>query len=100
MFYENNNFWLGLIIGILIPFVGYAVLLTIFEYLESSGFANANGLSFNFRTRTLAILAICFNLIPFHWYKNRKFDNSMRGIGVATIVYAMIWMIKFGLNYV
>ncbi|MBP7184436.1 MAG: hypothetical protein KBA06_02930 [Saprospiraceae bacterium] len=100
MFYNKNNFWIGLVIGLAIPVIGYALLLTIFEFLESSGFADSKGLSFNFRVRTLALIGICFNLIPFHLYKNAKYDNSMRGIAVATVIYAMIWFVRFGLMYV
>ena len=36
MHYKNDKVWIGLLAGLLIPFVGYAILLMILEQLAAN----------------------------------------------------------------
>jgi hypothetical protein len=95
-FFGKNNFWIGLLAGFIIPFVAYALLLFIFDFIkEASGLAADDTLVF-FRARTSALLAICLNIIPMQVYKRKYFGDSMRGLVIPTIVYAAVWIIYFG----
>lgn len=93
----KNNIWFGLITGLVIPFVGYAVFLSIFDGLEEAGIVGGGGdVSPYFRERTCGILAIALNLIPMNIFQKRKFDTSTRGLVIPTVAYAAFWVIYFG----
>ena len=83
MFYEKNNLWIGLAIGVIVPFVSFAIFLTLTESLF-------------FRRSTCAILALCINTLIVRFYRRRKYDESLRGVVVATAVYAITWFFVFG----
>lgn len=93
---DRNSIIIGLLIGFLLPFVGYAILLTTFEGLESMGWVSAEGFSSNFRERTMAIVAIALNIYPLNTFLKRRFTNSMRGIVIATTVYVITWLVMYG----
>jgi len=86
---------IGAIVGLVIPFVGYALIMEIYDQLENSGVISDIGLSETFRKRTMALLAICLNLIPFSIYNRRYMYNSMRGIIFPTVVYVITWLVYF-----
>ncbi len=94
--FNRNAIWLGLLLGLAIPFVGYALLLTLFEQLDAAGLLSSKGFSANFRQRTLTIVALCLNVIPFNYFYKRRHLDSMRGIAVVTVLYAVAWVIYYG----
>ena len=90
-FLNKNSLGLGLISGILMPLLGYGLLQGLFLLLSNlinSGYGN-------WSLRTITLLAICFNLIPFNYHKNRKNEQSMRGVIVPTVILAIIWAIFY-----
>ena len=99
-FLHRDSVLLGIITGFVVPFVGYAVLLTVYEKLDASGFISVEGLSENFRWRTIALLAICINLIPFIYYNKKYCYNTMRGLVFPTLTYVVIWFFKYGINLI
>lgn len=94
-FLEKNAIIAGVLAGLVIPFVGFAVLLMIFEQLESLGVMKEEGLRPNFRQRTSSLIAICLNLLPMNFYRNRKFYQSMRGIVFSTLACVVAWVAVF-----
>jgi hypothetical protein len=94
--FNRNAIWLGLLLGLAIPFVGYALLLTLFEQLDAAGLLSSKGFSANFRQRTLTIVALCLNVIPFNYFYKRRHLHSMRGIAIVTVLYAVAWVIYYG----
>lgn len=93
----KNSIWVGLIAGIVIPFVGYAVFLSVFDGLQEAEIIRDPGeISAYFRQRTSGILALALNLIPLNMFKNRRFDNSIRGLVIPTVAYAGYWVYYFG----
>lgn len=95
---NRNALWFGLAIGLVLPFVGYALLLMIYDGLESTGALSGRGFSANFRQRTLGIVAICLNLIPLNFFQKKRLTQSMRGLVLATLIYAVVWFINFGMK--
>lgn len=93
---NKNNFWIGLIAAILLPFVGYAIILSIYEQMEIIGWVSPIGLAGNFRTRTVAMIAVCLNIILIQYYNRKKYTESIKGVGTATIIYSIIWVFYFG----
>ena len=92
---EKDSIILGVLIGIVVPFVGYAMFLVIFEQLESYGLINSRGLSATFRQRTTSLLAISLNLFPFIKWSKQHGYNTMRGIIFPTLSYLGYWLFHF-----
>lgn len=93
---QRNNVWIGLALGVLIPFVGYAVLLVILEEIQAAGWLTSGSGELIFRNRTILLMAICLNLIPFSIYQRQKKAKTMRGILSATLLYSLVWVVYFG----
>lgn len=91
-----NKLWIGIIFGLLIPFVLYAVLLSVSDFIAGSDYAIEKGMILGFRKRTLALLAILGNIIPMQIFYNKRIDNGMRGIVFPTILYSGLWIYWFG----
>jgi hypothetical protein len=85
-FLNRDALWVGVIVGLLVPFVGYAVLLMLYEQVEALGWIQKGGLS---------IVAICLNLWPLNVYQKKRFTDSMRGIVLPTGLYVIIWVVYF-----
>ncbi|MFK7773058.1 MAG: hypothetical protein AB8F94_13005 [Saprospiraceae bacterium] len=93
--FEKDSLIAGLLLGFFIPFVGYAVVLEIYDQLDAAEIISGFGTG-EFRRRTSALLGLCMNLIPFAMFNRKRFFYSMRGIMIPTIIYAGIWFFYFG----
>ncbi|MEM1215637.1 MAG: hypothetical protein AAGJ82_08135 [Bacteroidota bacterium] len=97
MVYKNDKAWVGLLAGLIIPFVGYAILLMVLEYLGSIDALTNRRLNFNFASRTTAILALALNvLIAVPYFRNRRANEAIRGVLIATMLYGGAWLFFFG----
>ncbi len=93
---QKNAIWVGLLMGLFLPLVAYALLLTLFEQLEMAGMLSRQGFSPKFRERTLSIVAICLNVFVLNYYARRRFFmNTLRGIVIATFICVVIWLANF-----
>ena len=92
---NKDSLILGILLSLAVPFVGYAVILMIFEQIGASEWLNSEARTITFRARTIAVLAICLNIIPFRFYQKQRYEASMRGIILATMIYVGLWMFKF-----
>lgn len=92
---EKDKLIVGLMLGLMLPVVGYAILLEIYELLSSNGIISNEGLSQTFRERTIALLAVCFNLIPFTYFNKKRMYNGMRGLVFPTVLFVMVWLFYF-----
>lgn len=95
--FEKDSIVIGLLLGLFLPIMGFALWLEIYDQLEANDFISGFGAE-DFRRRTSALLGICVNLIPFAKFNNRRFHNSMRGIMIPTIIYGFVWFFYFGLD--
>jgi len=86
---------IGLVIGFILPTVGYAILLELYDLMSGGGIISDEGLSQTFRERTIALLAICFNLIPFTFFNKKRMHNGMRGLVFPTVLFVMVWLFYF-----
>ena len=96
MNFSKDSILTGVVIGLIIPFVGYAILLSLFDWMQGMGWVEPNGLSPTFRQRTLSVLAICLNIIPINIFKRKWWNESMRGVVFPTGAYVIAWIIYFG----
>lgn len=96
MIFNQNKLWVGLLIGLAVPFVGYALLLIVYEQLDALNATSSIGFSDNFRERTIGVVAICLNLIPINIFQRRRSGESVRGLAIVTVLYAIGWVIYYG----
>ncbi len=96
MFYQRNHVLVGLGIGLAIPIVAYALILTLFEGIDNmAGFTNVE-LAKAIKPRTIALMAICVNILVMQYYRRLRAEESMRGIFVAVGICAIAWVAKYG----
>lgn len=94
---ERNSVLTGIVAGCILPVLGFWVVELIFNTMTDLGVMEEVSLSTSGkRFRTLVLLAICFNLLPLHFFKSRRWENSMRGVIFPTLIYAAAWVWKFG----
>lgn len=94
---ERNSVLMGIVAGCIMPVFGFVAVEFIFNTLTDLGVMEEVTLSTSGkRFRTLVLVAICCNLLPLHFFKSRKWDESMRGVIFPTLIYAAAWIWKFG----
>ena len=93
----TDKFWFGLIVGLCFPIVSYGILLTVIDFADQQILPPDVMISQDFRERTLSVIAICFNLIPFHFYQRKYADNTMRGMVIPTVMFVGLWFWIYGL---
>lgn len=94
---KKDSVWVGLAIGILLPVVVYAILRLLYQLLDSIGVLSDVGFAEDFRTRTLALVAICSNLILMQTFRRKHYQNeTIRGMLIASMILVAIWFWQFG----
>lgn len=96
---SNDTFLIGLMIGATMPVIGYWGIEIIFDTLTSAGIMDEVTLSTSGRReKTLALLAICCNLLPAQLANNKRYINVLRGVVFATLIYTAFWFVYFYLG--
>ena len=95
MFWNRNNLYIGVSIGILIPLIVYALEFTLFAQLDRIHWASGDGLSIHFRERTLCMVALCVNILPVSIYRRRRAYETVRGLTIVTTLMAFLWLLYF-----
>lgn len=93
-----NKLWIGIAIGLLVPFTAYGILLMIYDQLDAFGILNPTGMSLTFRERTIALIAIIANILPVQLLNRRHMLDAMRGVVFPTLVYVIAWMYYYGMD--
>lgn len=94
---NKNSIFIGLFLGAIFPVIGYVVIEFLFNLMTDAGWmAETSASTLTRRIRTLALIGICFNLIPFNYAKHKRWDDTMRGIIFPTLIYIGFWLFKFG----
>lgn len=96
---NRDSVWFGLAIGMIIPIIVYALLLLLYHFLDTVGVFNNIGFAEDFRTRTLALVSICTNLVIMQTFrKMHRNHETIRGILIASMILVGIWFWKFGIK--
>ena len=96
---NQNKVIIGLICGLVVPFIAYAIILTVYDFGDVRGWFDSSSVTETFRSRTQGLLAIASNLITINIFRRKKHDESMRGVVIGTSVYILIWIIVFGKTF-
>jgi hypothetical protein len=84
MFFRRNNLNIGIGLGILVPVIAFVFLF---------GLVSLSGL--NMKTRTLALVAVCLNMLIVSNFRKNRANESMRGTIIATVALAFGWFAWF-----
>jgi uncharacterized membrane protein len=91
MILKKDNFIFGFVMGLIAPFIGFAIFK--YKKLGPLGYAEALQYLFvepGFRMLTIAIsLSLLANAVLFTIYINAHIDKTAKGIFAATIIYAL-----------
>jgi uncharacterized membrane protein len=91
MILKKDNFIFGFIMGLIAPFIGFAI----FKYKKLGPLSYGEALQYlfvepGFRMLTIAIsLSLLANAVLFTFYINSRIDKTAKGIFAATIIYAL-----------
>jgi len=91
----KDNILTGIILGLITPVIGWFVVQFAFEIIGQMSARSEYGGTPVWRTRTLALIALCCNLIPFQIAKAKRYDNTLRGITFPTIILVAVWFLYF-----
>ncbi len=80
----------GFIVGLLLPIVGFAVIFFMWFRGRELG-AVLSSLAHDHRTASkVIILSLLANLIPFVYCNAKRLDYAMKGIVIATMLFALL----------
>jgi hypothetical protein len=94
-FLLRDKKWVGALVGLVVPFVAFALLLMLNDWLEASKFRLPGNQTFAFDEKTLYVLAVCANLLPFRFYRLRRLDDTLTGIVLPTLVYVALFFVWY-----
>ncbi len=81
-----DKVWVGFVIGVLMPIIVYTIY---YYFVYNSGLKKMN-----------VSLCIATNLIPFYFYQRKEKYNGLKGVLIATFVWAgLIFGLAFFTNY-
>ncbi len=87
---------IGIAIGVTVPVLGYLMVDGLLGLLETLGVRGMGNSVITFKERSTMLISLCANLIPFWMMSRMRNDNSMRGILIATAIYAIGWFVIYG----
>ncbi|MCB0693400.1 MAG: hypothetical protein R2787_09790 [Saprospiraceae bacterium] len=90
--YQRNSIAWGLLIGAAFPVAGLVVLWIINLIWNR---LDPMGMDLPIRERTLLLLVICLNLIPFRRFNQNRKLNSLRGVVTMTVILAFAWIARY-----
>jgi hypothetical protein len=83
----NKDSWtLGVILGIVLPVIVYAILITLL-----SQYGYVENLIYTPRPKVPFLAAVAGNLLPFRYYMvNKKYDRTGRGLLLVTFLIVVL----------
>lgn len=93
---EKGNTFTAFFMGIFLPCAGFFIVQWLFGLAESQGLIDAASSSIGSRRfRTICLISICLNILPMQVFQRRREGNSIRGLSIATVLLAGIWIFYF-----
>ena len=87
---RNDHFLIGLAVAVFVAFLAYFMLMQVDTLLAGGGGGTI------FRPRTLALMAICINVLPMNVFRRTYRTRSMKGLLVGVMGLAAAWFFYYG----
>ena len=81
-----------MLMGIVFPIAGLVFLWIVNQIWVA---IDPVGMNLPIRERTLLLLIICLNLIPFRRFNHFRKIASLRGVVLVTVALAFIWIFRY-----
>ncbi len=96
MILKKDNFWLGVVLGLLAPIIGFFIFKLI-KYSRFSLVEMYQWMTLNHNLITAFVSVSLFaNAVIFTLYVNARIDKTAKGIFAVTVIYAAVaLLIKF-----
>jgi hypothetical protein len=96
MIFKKDNFWLGAVLGLIGPLIGFAIFKLV-KYSRFSLKEMYQWVTLNHNLITAYISVSLFaNALLFTLYVNARIDKTAKGIFIVTVMYAITaLLIKF-----
>jgi len=89
MIFKKDNFWLGILLGLIAPVIGFFIFKLV-KYSRFSLKEMYQWMMLNHNLITAYISVSLFaNALLFTLYVNAKIDKTAKGIFVVTVIYAV-----------
>lgn len=89
----------GFLLGLVLPVLGFFVVFLVMGGGNSFGPFVQRLLTYHKELATVISLSALANLIPFIYFNSRRLDAASRGVFIATMLYAVIFiLLKFVWN--
>lgn len=93
---NNDTIWIGFAVGAILPVLGYLAITEIFGLLTTMGIMDHVSMSTGGqRSRTTLLLAIAVNILPTQYYVKKRSNYAIRGVVLATLIYAGFWLYRY-----
>jgi len=89
--FKKDSLITGILVGIAVPIVAYALIMILFEQLDQMD----GSAIISIRPRTHALLAIAGNLIPVQIAQRKRWNASLKGVIFSTIILCGFWLYKY-----
>lgn len=86
----KNNVFHGLIVGIIFPILVFSLLYAVNRVLITNEFSRIS-----FKLSSVALFALCSNLIPVLIANKKYMEEFIRGIMFPTVLGAFAWFFYF-----
>ena len=91
MISKYDKIIVGFAVSLVVAFVVYALLLQAQDLV-----GDQVGRVITFNERTIALMAICLNVIPMNYFRRKYHNQSLRGLVIGTMVLAGMWFYRYG----
>ena len=89
MIFKKDNFWLGILLGLIAPVIGFFIFKLV-KYSRFSLKEMYQWMMLNHNLITAYISVSLFaNALLFTLYVNAKIDRTAKGIFIVTVIYAV-----------
>jgi hypothetical protein len=80
----------GFIIGLVLPFIGMFIMYNMWGHHEGFVQFMASLTKLKGMASKVLTLSILINLVPFLYFINKRLDYALRGVFIATMLYAVL----------
>ncbi len=93
---RRGNTMTAFFMGIFLPCAGFIIVRWLFELAGAQGLIDEASSSIGSRRfRTICLIGICINIFPMQVFQRRRASDSIRGLAIATVLLAAIWVFYF-----
>jgi len=93
---NRNSTLFGFCMGVVAPVLGFFLVRGAFDLMVNFNLMDYSSMDMGSkRLRTVTLIAICFNILLLQRFKSKQEAPVVKGIAMATMLYAGVWVFMF-----